>query len=330
MIEDGSSSKQQQDSSNSGGSSSSNSNPKNNNNNTMSVVVDVIPIQLDTKPKEFIDLYTKANPLPNAKPKTPLLCHYYYHKREGENVKDEATETTILCESTVIVDYLVDVFAMSESSSLESKGSMSLFVPTNNPSDRAIIKLFNHTFVDKAFKYSTLLKALFVDEDEKLVNEAIHSLKQDLMNINAFLTRYNNNKTTTTSCSASSKKDNDNNDTDIGPFLFGSNEFTIAECHMAPYVVRCCILFPEYTSGKVKDKVIPPSALSSCASGGGRTGIVDPLQLCEELDLPLARNWINGILQRPSVIRTTQSKHEMIHDTNVLLDKVKSMMVTKK
>ena len=117
----------------------------------MSVVVDVIPIQLDTKPKEFIDLYTKANPLPNVKPKTPLLCHYYYHKREGENVKDEATETTILCESTVIVDYLVDVFAMS----LESTDSMSssLFVPTN-PSDRAIIKLFNHTFVDKAFKAS--------------------------------------------------------------------------------------------------------------------------------------------------------------------------------
>lgn len=55
-------------------------------------------VDLENKSEEFCSLYARANPLPGARAKVPLL----------EIPTDE--ETVLLCESLVVADYVAEQF----------------------------------------------------------------------------------------------------------------------------------------------------------------------------------------------------------------------------
>jgi len=89
-----------------------------------------------------------------------------------------------------------------------------------------------------------------------------------------------------------------------GPFL--SEDFWLAECNIAPSVQRCCTILPEFT-------------------GKNGTPLVDPLAICDELDLSRLKQWIEAVLSRPSVIKTGVSQKVMIKNTGSMLERMAAM-----
>lgn len=172
-----------------------------------------------------------------------------------------------MCESLVVTEYLAEV----HSSALLPK----------QPNDRAIMRLFDE-LCGSTFSYFPLLRA--IGDDAKFDSE-MKTFREGLVNINAFLTHKAANQ-------------------DDSPFLL--DDFSLAECNIAPFVHRCCAILPGFT---------------------GRDGIplVDPLELCEELELPRLKQWIQAILSRPAVIKTTVPKEEIIVGATRMLERFAAM-----
>jgi glutathione S-transferase len=185
-------------------------------------------IQFDkaNKPQRFFDLYQRANPLPDAKPKVPVLHISRPTQRQGD---------IILCESTVISEYLAEAYGDH-------------LMPCR-PKDRATIRLFLQLCGSTFSSYVALSRVQTMQQWET----ELEFLKNQMAQVEAFLQ----------SCSSE-------------PFVMG-NQFTLAECYMAPFVQRCCEILPS------------PH---------------DPLSICERSGLMRCKSWIQAVLQRDSVIDT--------------------------
>ena len=252
---------------------------------------EIVYVDLDHKSNEFVDLYTQAYPLPDGKPKTPVLVVLEENEEDKDSIDEDekasncggthqttppestmasdddkkkkknaaatagteavvgvsstskTTTTTVLYESTVIVEYLAElqiqqfqqlrqqqVFHKFDDSSsalpTSSLPSPSLLLPTNLER-RAILHLFLYLFGESTFRYSSLLKSIYVDQDMKSVKDTLNVFQQQLVDINAFLLKYDTSNDAGGVINVG------------GPFLFGNSDFTIVECIMAPYVQRC-------------------------------------------------------------------------------------------
>merc|ERR1712176_881226 len=90
-----------------------------------------------------------------------------------------------------------------------------------------------------------------------------------------------------------------------GPFLL--NQFSLAECNVAPLVQRCCTILPAFT-GKEKGRAV-----------------VDPLKLCEELGLDRLKAWMVAVLAHPSVIATGVAEEQLIGNVSRMLERFAAM-----
>lgn len=197
-----------------------------------------VTVDLQHKSQEFLDIYARANPLPGARAKVPVL-------HVGENGDDDEA---VLCESSVVAEYIAEVYSdsnLSPSSAL----------------DRATMRLFTELCSSK-FSFFPLLLA---QESAEFESE-FETFKEGLVNVNSFLARKS---------------------LPGGPFLFGE-QFSLAECISAPFLIRCCAILPSMENS------------------------VDPLKLCDELGLIRLKQWIEAVIARPSVVATCLSKEEMI------------------
>ena len=83
------------------------------------------------------------------------------------------------------------------------------------------------------------------------------------------------------------------------PFLLGER-FSLAECNAAPFVQRACTILPAFCQ-------------------------IDPIQLCDELDLPHLQRWMEAVLARSSVIDTGVSKEKLLEGTTAMLERFAAM-----
>ena len=176
------------------------------------------------------------------------------------NVDDDDDDDFLLCESLVVTEYLAHEYV---NNLLPSKVE-----------DRAIMKLFSE-LCGTSFSYFPILRVKDSD-DPKAKEEAKLKFVESLVATNSFLKHYGSN----------------------GPFLFGK-QFTLAECNVAPFVQRMCIVLPAMTDDDV-----------------------NPIQICEELQLTHLKAWILAILQRPSVQSTSVPKDELINNMNKMLERM--------
>mmetsp|Transcript_7976 Transcript_7976/g.22260 ORF Transcript_7976/g.22260 Transcript_7976/m.22260 type:complete len:101 (+) Transcript_7976:6417-6719(+) len=88
-----------------------------------------------------------------------------------------------------------------------------------------------------------------------------------------------------------------------GPFLFG-NQFSLAECNVAPFVQRACVILPS-------------------GLGSGRS--INPLELCDTCKLPRLKAWIEAVTDRPSVANTGVPRDEMMTNMEKMLKRFEAM-----
>jgi len=112
-------------------------------------------VDLENKSPEFIELYAKSNPIPNARAKVPLL---------------QVGDDKFFCESMVVAEFIAEAYA--ESSQLLPKRA----------EDRAVMRLFIE-LCGSTFSYFPLLRA----EEDKDFDSALKTLKEGLVNTDAFL-----------------------------------------------------------------------------------------------------------------------------------------------
>ena len=174
---------------------------------------------------------------------------------------DDNDDGFLLCESLVVTEYLAHEYV---NNLLPSKVE-----------DRAIMKLFSE-LCGTSFSYFPILRVKDSD-DPKAKEEAKLKFVESLVATNSFLKHYGSNN---------------------GPFLFGK-QFTLAECNVAPFVQRMCIVLPAMTDDDV-----------------------NPIQICEELQLTHLKAWILAILQRPSVQSTSVPKEVLINNMNKMLERM--------
>jgi len=220
-----------------------------------------------------VDLYKRANPLPGARAKVPLLQILEETGEEEGNEKKK--DDVVLCESLVVAEYVAEVYSKQEGGNY--KGN----ILPHTPKDRATMRLFTE-LCGSSLSYFPLLRVLGNAEE---FESALSKFKEDLVSVDAFLS----------SMSVGGE----------GPFLFGS-QFTLAECNTAPFVSRCCTVLPAFTS-KSDDTV------------------VDPMTICDEMGLNRLKQWMDAVIQRPSVIATGVAKDDMIQSTSNMLERFKAM-----
>lgn len=117
------------------------------------------------------------------------------------------------------------------------------------------------------------------------VVSAVQALKDSLVNVDAFLKHYHSD-----------------------PFVTGE-QFSLAECNAAPFVFRACTILPAFTGRE----------------GAASSTVVDPMQICNELDLKHLKRWMQAVLERPSVVETSGTKEDMIASTSRLLERLAAM-----
>ena len=152
----------------------------------------------------------------------------------------------------------------------------SLLLP-QRPEDRAVMRLFTE-LCSSSFSYLPILRA----REESKLDAAVETLKSGLKDVDAFLNEMGSND---------------------GPFLFG-DQFTLAECNVAPFVQRACIILPS-------------------GLGSGRS--INPLELCDTCELPRLKQWILAVMDRPSVTKTGVPKDEMISNMEKMLKRFEAM-----
>lgn len=211
---------------------------------------------MQNKPKEFCDLYARANPIIGARAKVPLL----------EVIEDQTHNSVVLCESLIVAEYLAERYpnvGLTPSSSVE---------------DRAIMRLFVELCAS-SFSYYPILRS----KDKEKFESSIEEFKQGLINVNTFLEKKSDSR---------------------GPFLFG-DKFSLAECNTAPFLQRACNVLPVFT--------------------GDSSVIVDPIKICDELNLSRLKTWILAVLERPSVKITELPKELMIESVTKMLKRFSEM-----
>jgi len=218
---------------------------------------------LQNKTKEFCEVYARANPIPDARAKVPVL----------EVIGDQLQNSVVLCESFVIADYLAERYPKVG------------LISTNSAEDRAIMRLFVE-LCGSSFSYWNILRAQ--GDDEKF-ESAIEEFKQGLINVNTFLEKKSDSR---------------------GPFLFG-DQFSLAECNTAPFVQRACNVLPFFTGDR--------------GEKGTSSVIVDPIKICDELNLSRLKIWILAVLERPSVITTELPEELMIKSVTKMLERFSEM-----
>jgi len=202
-------------------------------------------VDLQNKSPEFVELYAKANPIPNARAKVPLL---------------QVGEDTFLCESMIVTEYIAEQYDR--------------LLPSNS-GDRAKMRLFVE-LCGSTFSYFNILRS--VDSQEEFESN-LETFRDGLRNADAFL----------------------KNSHPDGPFVLG-DRFSLAECTVAPFVQRSCAVLPAFT---------------------GQNGVpkVDPLQLCDDLGLDRIKQWIESVIERPSVVSTGVPTEKMILSTTSMLER---------
>ena len=155
----------------------------------------------------------------------------------------------------------------------------SILAPTAQ--DRAVGKLFTE-LCGNCFSYVPILRVQTPDDRAA----AVQSFREGLVGVNAFLKYYGGD-----------------------PFLLG-DVFTLAECNVAPFVYRACIILPAFTG---RDK------------NADNDVVVDPLKICEQLDLTHLKRWMQAVLTRPSVVATSVDKDQMIARTSKLMERFTAM-----
>lgn len=128
-----------------------------------------VVVDLQDKPQHFIELYQRANPLPAARAKVPLL-HVVFN--------DDENHDFLLCESLVVAEYIAEAY-----------GQDSFWTPS--PEDRARVRLFTE-LCGSAFSYFPLLRLRAgTTGDGMLESAALQSFKEGLVAADAFLRGYN-------------------------------------------------------------------------------------------------------------------------------------------
>jgi len=216
-----------------------------------------ITVDLQDKPAEFVEIYAKANPLPGARAKVPVL-----DINDGDSV---------LCESLVVAEYIAEL----QADTLGAKPS-SLLLP-QRAEDRAVVRLFTE-LCSSSFSYFPILRA----REESKLDAAVETLKSGLKDVDAFLNTMGSEE---------------------GPFLFG-NQFSLAECNVAPFVQRACVILPS-------------------GLGSGRS--INPLELCDTCKLPRLKAWIEAVTDRPSVANTGVPRDEMMTNMEKMLKRFEAM-----
>jgi len=117
------------------------------------------------------------------------------------------------------------------------------------------------------------------------LDAAVQSFQEGLVAVNAFLKLKGESK---------------------GPFLFGDT-FSLAECNAAPFVQRAYTILPAFT-GQEEDSVK-----------------VNPMDICDELDLVYLKRWMEAVLTRPSVATTGVPKEELLKGTTRMLERFAAM-----
>ena len=157
----------------------------------------MVTIDKTNKPESFLELYQRANPLPGARAKVPLL-----------EIISSSEEEIVLCESTVITEFIATALQSSDNQLLPS-----------SLEDRAKVRLFTELCGSTFSNYLHFSRV----QNAQQVETEFSNLQEQMKQVDAFLT-------------ASSS-------TQQAPFLMG-NQFTLAEVHMAPFVQRCCGILP--------------------------------------------------------------------------------------
>jgi len=157
--------------------------------------------------------------------------------------------------------------------------------PSSSVEDRAIMRLFVE-LCGSSFSYWNILRAR---GDGDKFESAIEEFKQGLINVNIFLEKKSDPR---------------------GPFLFG-DQFSLAECNTAPFLQRACNVLPIFTGGR--------------GEKGKSSIIVDPIKICDELNLSRLKTWILAVLERPSVRTTELPKELMIESVSKMLKRFSEM-----
>ena len=172
----------------------------------------------------------------------------------------------------MVAEYIAELQAKTS----DDDHASSCLLP-HGPEDRAVMRLFTE-LCSSSFSYLSILRA----REESKLDAAVEALKSGLKDVDCFLQRMGSEE---------------------GPFLFG-NQFTLAECNVAPFVQRACVVLPT-------------------GLGSGRS--INPLELCDICELPRLKAWMNAVLERPSVTKTGVPKEEMIANMEKMLKRFEAM-----
>ena len=151
--------------------------------------------------------------------------------------------------------------------------------------ERAIMRLFSE-LCGSSFSYLAILQAQ--GREQGGAEKAVEAFAQGLVGVDAFLKHYEQ---------ANNQR---------GPFVLGER-FSRAECNAAPFVYRACVILPAFTG---RD---------------GASSPVDPRKICDERGLVHLKRWIEAVLARPSVIKTSIPKEQVIESTSRLLERIAAM-----
>merc|ERR1739845_253184 len=124
------------------------------------------------------------------------------------------SSSEFLCESKIVTEYIMECHG--------------LLPPTYE--DRAIVRTFYELCGKNFESYFPLLQAMNGNDSTKL-KAAIQTFREGLIQTNAYL----------------EEKSINNNSSN---FLL--NDFSLAECYMAPFVQRCCMILPNYNTNVTK------------------------------------------------------------------------------
>jgi len=184
-----------------------------------------------------------------------------------EVVVDDHRGPVYVTESLIMTEYIAEEHGREKL--LPSKAT-----------DRATMRLFTE-LCGSSFSYVPILRAAKAEGDE--YESAIHAYREGLVKVDTFLKHY--------------KSD---------PFVCG-NQFSLAECNVAPFVQRACTILPALTTGD------------------DGTSKVDTMAICNEMGLIHLQRWIRAVLTRPSVVSTGVPPDEMIQRTRQMLDRFATM-----
>lgn len=125
----------------------------------------MVTVDLQNKSREFQELYARANPLPGARAKVPLL-----------EVTPSDGDAVFVTESLVVAEYVAEKFG--------SGGGAAALLP-ESAEDRAASRLFTE-LCGGAFGYVAVLRA---PEGERR-DAAVRALREGLAGADAFLQRH--------------------------------------------------------------------------------------------------------------------------------------------